>query len=464
MKREQQKGTKSHATIRSVAAKLFICLAITAYASQAAADGMAMEPITTATEHGVRATAQRALLWLRNGVWEIHINPIFERKHGEAAWVVPFPALPEVSESSHDLFDDLEITTSPVFIHYCTPPSSGHGGADGGSGSGGDVSDVETSVTVWDRGEIGDMEYVVLSSDQGDDLVFWLHENGFALPEKAAELIAEFETEGQYFFVGRIGKRVSPSKPISPVRFVLPEMQPPLYPLRLTGTGVQGNERLSLTLWVVFPSSRHPETNEPALFFVPESHAFAGLQDIPSSNPTDADSYHRIVDDFFQEHPYDRLFLHYGESMSESLPATGYRCHLGYPYMCVYGSDLGISWNRQWSPEISEMSGEKNFLLRFEGSLDTTALERDFVLKGVEWNYHNTHRLRTDTVFSIDQGTCNSGDSEQPAEMDTSSVSPVYFCGCSLINKPGSVLRILLLLMVALLFIRILKIRKPRIS
>jgi len=56
----------------------------------------------------VRATEQRAILWLRGEYWELHIQPVFPRDAGAAAWVVPFEVQPTVFESSADFFDQLE--------------------------------------------------------------------------------------------------------------------------------------------------------------------------------------------------------------------------------------------------------------------------------------------------------------------------------------------------------------------
>ena len=59
---------------------------IQAASGAAWADGMAF--YVTGGSSDVRATAQRALLWLRQGTWELHIQPVFEREAGAAAWVL----------------------------------------------------------------------------------------------------------------------------------------------------------------------------------------------------------------------------------------------------------------------------------------------------------------------------------------------------------------------------------------
>lgn len=483
------------ATPRPAVMWLFVFIVFTAYGavnpSQAKADGMAMLTITGA-EGSVRATDQRALLWLRDGAWEVHINPIFDREEGAVAWVVPFPVLPQVSESNPVLFEDLELTTSPLFIHYCTPSS--YGGADGGmgadasSGTGNENADVETNVKIWDQGEVGELEYVVLSTEQGEDLTFWLEENGYVLPQNGAELIAEFETEGQFFFVARIAETADPNMPISPVRFVLPEMQTPLYPLRLTGMGVQGNEKLSLTLWVAFSIAWYPEEYANEVGFIPKSHPFARLSDVPSDHPTDADSYNLIVEEYFEEQPSDQLLLQYGESMTGSLPDIGRRCTMYGYYLCIYGEELGIDYYRQWSPEILEMIAEENTLFRYEGSLNATALEKDLVFEPIEWLYENDiSRFYDNNIFTVNLGTCPSDDSYDPDDPDDpgnphypqqdggtiweidqdASFTPFRpgfsgdYCGCSVTKKTNRpFFLILVLLMAAILSLHLCKNRR----
>ena len=420
---------------------MLLFFALTGHSLQAAADGMAM-PSIEAIDQSVRATDQRALLWLRDGVWEMHIQPVFEREQAAAAWVVPFPALPQVSESNAALFRDLEVITSPVVLTYCTPPSRDGGvGADAGAGGGGDISAVDTVVAVWEEGEVGQLDYVILSAGEGDDLVAWLNENGYVLPEGAPELIGEFETHGQYFFVAQIGEDADPSKPVSPVRFALPGMDPPLYPLRLTGLAVHGSEELALTLWVAFPAPYSPDPDEQHTGFVPQSHPFARLRDVTTEQPTNADHYDQIVADYYLNHPSDQLLLQYGQHMSYSFPITNHRCQYLF-YLCASREKLGFSFAPDWSPEIEEMVTEDAWLLRFEGALDATAMAEDLVLEEVAWSWENIDPLRATNVFAHDTGTCPSDDDPYDPDPNTyrdagTSAAATDSGGCSVTNGAG---------------------------
>ncbi len=204
---------------------LAITAVMTAVPGDVRGDGMPF-PKIGASNLEVRATAQRAVIWLRDGTWEVHIQPVFDREAGGAAWVVPWPVQPTIHESNADLFDHLELLTSPAFIEFCTPQDEGGGAcgaADMGSNGGGETKSSEGSVIIWERGTVGQLDYVVLSAGDGDDLVGWLETNDYVVSAEAADAIVEFETEDQFFFVATLSQDADPALPHTPVRFVLPD-------------------------------------------------------------------------------------------------------------------------------------------------------------------------------------------------------------------------------------------------
>ena len=88
---------------------VFVLLATFWFPAAALADGMAFTVVGANLD--VRATEQRAVMWLRGGEWEIHIQPVFPRDAGGAAWVVPFSVQPTVEPGNADFFDQLELIT-----------------------------------------------------------------------------------------------------------------------------------------------------------------------------------------------------------------------------------------------------------------------------------------------------------------------------------------------------------------
>jgi hypothetical protein len=355
----------------AIAAAALIALS----SSPALADGMPF-PERTASSLEVRATAQRALVWLRQGSWEVHIQPVFSREPGRAAWVVPFPVRPNIEPSSVELFHQLELITAPVFIEYCIPRDDheeGCGpGTAGDSQNGGEKSSAGAQVSVWETGQVGQLDYSVLSASQGDDLVGWLHQEGYAVSSAAASAIADYETEDQYFFVASVAADADPSKPIDPVRFVL-DATHAMYPLRLTGQVVTAAEPLDLTLWVAFP-----DTGEQG--YAPASHPFARFE----ANPTDGAAYRAALDAAFAESSSDTLQLLFGRSSLEHDIFSRSRCYESADYwmsQCVSYEELGVEAPSTWCAPLREMADRGVYLYRYQGRLDAEAMALDLMLE-----------------------------------------------------------------------------------
>jgi hypothetical protein len=384
---------------------LLVFSAVVSPVAGAGADGGFYEPTASVvgTDVYVKPTVQRAVVWLRDDVWEIHIQPVFSRNQTQGAWVVPFPVRPEVYEGSADLFDGLESLTSPVFLQTCWNPGGGGGGDAGGcscargdddaEGSGSSVElESDIHVRVWERGQVSSMDYYVLSAETGDDLARWLETEGFHVPAGAQELIADFDAEGAFFFVSRLSPEADPTRPISPVRFALPGLSPPSYPLRMTGLGLPEGETLELTLWLVFPGESE-DAPEEAVGYVPANRPYATLYEVPShynEKPEDAAGYDATVDEFFE-----------GFSSHTMLVAT----HLDLDFDRVdYGIDrrqvdrLGylVPPNRIVdldsptmiiSVELAEMIGGKYVLFRYLARFTAEAMRDDLVFSDVSFDY-----------------------------------------------------------------------------
>ena len=348
---------------------LFIA-ALLLFPAAALADGIAFTVV--GAEMDVRATEQRAVMWLRDGEWEIHIQPVFERDAGAAAWVVPFPVQPTVESSSADFFDQLELITSPVFLKVCSEDSDGlfcfgcMGDRGDTLGPEGDLSG-RIHVVVWEQGQVGDLDYVILSADGGDNLVAWLDGAGYQLPPGTQDTIADYETEGVYFFVARLSEDADPEKPLAPVRFILPDMQEPTYPLRLTALGVPAGQKLDLTLWVVFP---HEQA------FLPESHPMRGLKDVPR----DIEEFDEEFDEVIADNPSGVMVLLFGGMVRWSGVLGGQFC---WDFPCVSFEELGMEIP-DWSEEIREIDQGEYWLYRFQTRLSAGSLAEDLTFEPAE--------------------------------------------------------------------------------
>ena len=372
---------------RLLAGSLLVLTALlVAFPPQAAADGMTFRAQGGSSD--VRATAQRAVLWLREGTWELHIQPRFDREQGSAAWVVPFSVQPEVHEGNADFFDHLELATAPVFVDECYASSGSFGCASDMAAGAGDLQSGQSSVQVWERGQVGSLDYVVLSADNGDELSAWLDQEGFDVPAEADELLADYQAEGAFFFVSRLSADADPEAPLAPVRFVLPELDEPSYPLRLTALGAPDGEVLDLTLWVIFPSSG-PD-------YLPSSHPIVELDSYPMS----PGEYRASLDQLFSCSP-NGIALLYAERFADSFTMSQMVCSAS----CLSYADVGLSAPATWCPEFVEMDEAGVKLLRLEARLSANAMAADLALAAD--SYRQPYLSR---VFGRWTGSCDDDD------------------------------------------------------
>jgi hypothetical protein len=235
---------------------------------------------------------------------------------------------------------------------------------------GGSVSGSDTQVVVWEEGTVGLLDYLILSSADGDSLIQWLADEGFELPSGADSLLGDMQTDGLFFFVSRLSATADPELPISPVRFVLPGLDTPLYPLRLTALGVKPGETFQLALWLVYPYS----TTE---WYDLDSHGTAW----PQGEPQTMDEYDAMIDGLFAANPgslvhvYADRFLTFGRSVCEASP---WACEPQPFYM------LDIDTPSSWSPEIQEMVQNQYWVDRYEGRLTSANMDRDVTFTLVE--------------------------------------------------------------------------------
>lgn len=321
------------------------------------ADGFVFRTTGVATDS--LATAQRALVWHRSGVWEVHIQPEFDRAEGGAAWVVPFPVRPTVVPGSAELLDQLEYMTAPLFVERCRVPCCPGEMCDGGLPEQWGEGDV--SVTVWESGTVGDLDYVVLSAAAGESLVGWLSAQGYALPAGADLLLAALDTEGLFFFASRLSAGVDPDRPLVPVRFILPDLDRPHYPLRLTALGAPSGQALDLTVWLVYTPGPEEEG------YLPSSHPYGVLDE---EGILEVEQFRAGLDAFFAGHEDGTFLLLYGRRF----PGSPHRelCNsYGFcdPY---YDPDAP-----EWVPEIWEMAGGRQMMQRWHARLGGAAMAED---------------------------------------------------------------------------------------
>ena len=388
----------------------------------ARADGMAF-PAIEATSYTVEATEQQAILWKRGDDWEIHIQPTFQRDAVATAWVVPFPVRPDVSLSDALLFEHLNLFTSPLFLRYCHEPSCwcGEGWGDAmETGASGTVRDDALDIDVWETGELGALDYAIVSAGVGDDLASFLAAEGYHVPDTLEDAISDMKTEGVFFFLARLSDRVAPGVAVEPIRFVLPFLEQPLYPLRLTRLGVAGDDTLDLTLFVVYDA---PEGDDATGWRV-DSHDWQLI----SPPAPDQASWAAEVDRLFEEDTEGRFLVEFGRPIGDALSwlvATGNEVRawevyeeLGWEHWGLleslfweYDSGLDVPNPRHddWSEDLQEMADSGAWVFRLHAKLPASAMTRDLTLSRVEEGAAGTplHQAAAmDPLFVEYEGSC----------------------------------------------------------
>jgi len=265
-----------------------------------------------------------------------------------------------------------------------------------GDSSLGEASQASAWVQVWERGEVGDLDYAVLTTTGGDDLVAWMDAEGFDVPAAAAPLISTFETEGVFFFVARLAAGADPDLPLTPVRFVLEGMDVPTYPLRLTGLGAPAGEELELTLWMIFPSAT---SDDPG--WVPQSHRYGELPD----RPEDIDEFDDMRDAFHASATGPDLLVRTTLTDDEiwyMMDSGSFCAEPWFTDTCVPFEELGLEPPDPWSDEMALLGDTPGYVMRYEGFLDAGQLSSDLTFRTV-----STWTLPwTTNIYQISRGEC----------------------------------------------------------
>jgi Uncharacterized protein conserved in bacteria (DUF2330) len=250
--------------MRRLVCFLFLAFAIP---RPAAADGGMFIPKPYAgAPQTVEVGAQRGLIWQKPDALELWIEPIYAWEgNGDGAWVIPLPALPEVAEGDAALLDDLDALTAPTFVSVCWEPdcrcdcgwfecitygsSKSDNGADVADSRNAELHDV--LVTTWASGQVGALDYQIISAQDGDSIVAWLDAEDYAVDEPASDTLSAMETGGLYFFIARVAESPEPGSSLAPVVFRFdPEIEP-FYPVRLTAAVLAPRDILDVTLYLL---------------------------------------------------------------------------------------------------------------------------------------------------------------------------------------------------------------------
>ncbi len=194
----------------------------------------------------------RVLLVRTQGRVEQYVQIAYTGKAARFAWVYPVAANPEVSEATSSPLASLEEQTRPQ-VTIVTPHYDGGGGGFGcgaadKAGSLGDRNVVPPKVTVWQSGQVGAFDYVVVSAAAAGELLAWLNGNGFAVPPTTTAVLDHYLRLGWVFVamkvsVQSLGSGEIPSTTTIKLGYAAGELR---YPLRMISLSAASETKLEL--------------------------------------------------------------------------------------------------------------------------------------------------------------------------------------------------------------------------
>jgi len=183
----------------------------------------------------------------------MHVQIEYVGSASAFAWVVPVSAVPEVSESSIELFEELEAETHLQFTmpaSGCTAAalSSDFGEALAGCDAGCDTDPNAFGnslafldrVTVKERNFTENYEFVVLEAASTTDLVDWLQFNGYNVSDNMTPGLAAYNHDDANFLAVKLlaGREATDIAPIA-MTYRNPEAGSLSIPIRLTAVAAQ---------------------------------------------------------------------------------------------------------------------------------------------------------------------------------------------------------------------------------
>ncbi len=239
--------------------------------AHARSDGMVWpKQLTAGQVQTVDVGEQRGLVWSSRDRLEVWIEPQYAWEGGgAAAWVIPLPDRPVVSQGDPRVLNDLDALTAPVFVSSCWEPTCRCGcnwlGCMFGGGSDeqaaptmGSASDPASAVTIWETGSVGAFDYQIISALEGAGVRSWLDANGYPVDAGVAQALTALETEGLYFFVATLARSPGAGQALRPVVFRFDSSVEPFYPVRLTAATLPTGVALVASIWVLAQEPMFP--------------------------------------------------------------------------------------------------------------------------------------------------------------------------------------------------------------
>jgi hypothetical protein len=202
--------------------------------------------------------AQQALMVVRSDRVELTLRVAAETVDSNLVWVVPIPAVDQVSLGDPEIFDDLDELTRPqitVIDHSggsdggCMPCLASVGGGDKAGGAPGS----NTTVQHLGGGKVGNYEYDILAGTSAADMVTWLADADYVVPEGTADVLQPYADSGMQFLWAKINTESLEDDALilDPLRLDIPYTGPPVLTYPLTLSALSASPITSVLIYVL---------------------------------------------------------------------------------------------------------------------------------------------------------------------------------------------------------------------
>jgi len=231
------------------------------------------QPVEQAAEQIVFAVNGEA------GTVDMHVQIAYEGEAEEFAWIVPVGSQPELFVSTDTLFSLVGQQTNPWFSLQYTEDGNcldemGRGGdvamsAEDSDGAG-DFSppqDEAGGVEVIEEAAVGPYDTVILLATDSADLLEWLQDNAYDIPDAIEPVLTPYVDDGSYFVALKLSKDKEAGD-IAPLGLTYAGSQPSV-PIQLTSIAAAPGMPLQVTVFgshrYVPESYLHVQINEAAV-------------------------------------------------------------------------------------------------------------------------------------------------------------------------------------------------------
>ena len=202
--------------------------------------------------------AQQALMVVRSDRVELTLRVAAEAVDSNFAWVIPVPAIDQVTLGDPALFDALDEFTKPQIIIQRNMGSSGSGSggclcARGAVEAGNSPTKSNVTVQHLGGGKVGNYEYDILAGTSAPDMVTWLTEAGYAVPEGTADLLQPYADNGMQFLWAKINTETLDDNALvlDPLQVNIPYTGPPVLTYPLTLSALSASPITSILIYVL---------------------------------------------------------------------------------------------------------------------------------------------------------------------------------------------------------------------